>query len=163
MLQVQQVIKPLTGKPFTCVVDLDTLLPVGPIQRYLNYCFKRQLAVNTIKTYADRLIVFWRYLHQVGIEWEEVSLDDLASFANWYLMGGITPISVHAQEVNAHRSERTVNQAITVIQELYKFHTAEGRINHKDFTTVSTYRPNRSGGFLKGIAKSNLPHKKKSS
>lgn len=161
MLKVEQAIEPKTGELITCVFDTETCLPSEPVQQFLNYCCNRELATNTVKTYAYRLVDFWRYIEQAGLDWKAVGHADLAEFAGWYLMGGdVIPISTDAQETTAQRGERTVNQTITAVQEFYKFHTLEGRVKDKQFTQV-TYKSSRWGGYLKDIVKSGPEHRKR--
>ncbi|MHC5732955.1 MAG: hypothetical protein ACYTXY_54755, partial [Nostoc sp.] len=62
MTKVEWALSPQTGERIGCVFDPKTDLPIEPIQRFLNYCRKRQLAPNTVITYAYRLVDFWRWL-----------------------------------------------------------------------------------------------------
>lgn len=160
MLKIERAIDPYTDERYCCVFDSDTCLPIEPIQRYLNYCRKRQLATNTINTYAHRLFNFWRWLEHRSLDWKEVGLNELADFVNWYLLGGeVEVISEEVREIVSKRSPRTVNQAVTAIQGLYEFHSLEGRIDEKHFTKLA-YAKGKRGGFLRGIVKS-APDKRK--
>ena len=160
MLKIERAIAPHTEERFCCLFDKQTCLPVEPIQRYLNYCRKRQLASNTVNTYARRLLDFWQWLEYKSIDWQEVGLNELADFVNWYLLGGeVEVISDDLREIVSKRSPRTVNLAITAIQEFYEFHTVEGRVNEEHFTKL-THGWGKRGGFLRGIVKSS-PTKRK--
>ena len=131
-----------------------------PIQRFLNYCRKRQLAANTVSTYAYRLVDFWRWLEYRSLDWRNVGLNELADFVNWYLLGGeVEVISEEVPEVVSKRSPRTVNQAVTAILGLYEFHVVEGRIDEKRFARLA-HGWGKRGGFLRGIVKS-PPEKRK--
>lgn len=154
MISIQQAIDPQTGEGFHCVFDTVTCLPVEPIQRFLNFCRKRGLAANTVTTYAYRLVDFWRWLELKTLDWQQVGLNEIANFANWYLLGSeIGVISEEARESISKRNPRTVNQAVTAIQGLYEFHALDGRIDEKRFTHASRTWNKRSG-FLRGIVKS---------
>jgi integrase/recombinase XerD len=48
MIKVDLAIDPSTEEEFCCVFDTETCLPIEPIQRFLNYCRQRQLAINTV-------------------------------------------------------------------------------------------------------------------
>lgn len=160
MIKVETAIDPQTNEQFRCVFDRETCLPVEPIQRFLNYCRKRGLAINTISTYAYRLVDFWHWLEYKSFEWTQIGLYELADFADWYLLGG--EVEVICQEVRpaiSKRSPRTVNQALTAIQGLYEFHTIEGRIDEKHFAQL-VHGWGKRGGFLRGIVKS-TPEKRK--
>ncbi len=161
VIKVESAIEHQTGEVFRCVFDTATCLPVEPIQRFLNYCRKRGLAANTISTYAYRLVDFWRWLSNKSLNWAEIGLDELADFVNWYLLGGeIEGICSSIQKVVSKRSSRTVNQAVTVIKELYEFHAIEGRIDEKHFAQLA-HGWGQRGGFLKGIVKSRISERKR--
>ena len=154
MVKIERAIDPHTCERFCCIFDSETCLPIEPIQRYLNYCRKRQLAPNTVNTYACRLKDFWQWLEYKSLDWQEVGLYELAEFANWYLLGGeVEVISEEFREIVSKRSPRTVNLAITAVQAFYEFHTIEGRVNEKDFTKLA-HGWRKRGGFLQGIVKS---------
>jgi site-specific recombinase XerD len=160
VINIERAIDPQTEERFCCVFDGETCLPIEPIQRYLNYCRKRQLAANTVNTYACRLVDFWHWLEYKSLDWQEVGLNELADFVNWYLLGGdIEVISEEVREAVSKRSSRTVNLAVTAIQGMYEFHTVEGRVNEKQFTKLA-HGWGRRGGFLRGIVKSS-PDKRK--
>ena len=153
MLKIERAIAPQTEERFCCIFDKQTSLPVEPIQRYLNYCRQRQLASNTVNTYACRLLDFWQWLEDKSLDWQEVGLNELAEFVNWYLLGGeVEVISEDVRKITSKRSPRTVNLAITAIQGFYEFHTVEGRVSEKNFTKLA-YGWGKQGGFLRGIVK----------
>ncbi len=152
-IKVRQALDPITSERFVCVIDGNSYLPVEPIQRYLNYARKRGLAPNTISTYAYRLSSFWQWLSHKSLDWCQVGLKELADFANWYSLGSeVEVISADVYQSEVKRSPRTVNQAITAIQEMYEFHTLQGRIGKLPFTRLSSGIRKRPG-FLHGIAK----------
>lgn len=154
MIKVEIALDTQTQEQFRCVFDSETCLPVEPIQRFLNYSRKRGLAANTVTTYAYRLVDFWRWLLERALNWTNVGLDELADFVSWYLMGGsVEIISADTREIISRRSQRTVNQALTVIQEFYSFHAINGRIESVNFTKL-THGYRQRGGFLRGIVKS---------
>ncbi|MHC5717379.1 MAG: tyrosine-type recombinase/integrase [Nostoc sp.] len=161
MTKVEWAISPHTELRFSCVFDPKTCLPIEPIQRFLNYCRKRQLAPNTVSTYAYRLVDFWRWLESKSLNWYDVGLNELADFVNWYLLGGeVEESGENVREIVAKRSPRTVNQAVTAIQEFYTYHTIEGRIEEKHFTLLA-HGWGKRVGFLRGIAKSNPDRRKR--
>lgn len=161
MITMENAIDSLTGERYSCVFDTKTCLPVEAIQRFLNYCRKRQLAVNTIVAYARRLLDFWHWLEYKALHWKDVGLNELADFVNWYLLGGeVEVISEKVREIVSKRSPSTVNQAVTAIQEMYEFHAVEGRINEKKFTKLA-HGWGKRGGFLRGIVKSGPEQRKR--
>lgn len=82
MITLERAIDPQTEERFCCIFDTEVCLPVEPIQRYLNYCRKRQLAANTVNTYACRLLDFWQWLEYKCLNWQDVELQELADFVN---------------------------------------------------------------------------------
>ncbi|MGL5942554.1 MAG: tyrosine-type recombinase/integrase [Waterburya sp.] len=161
MISIERAIDPQTEEKFCCVFGIETCLPIEPIQRYLNYCRKRQLAANTVNTYACRLVDFWHWLEYKSLDWQDVGLNELANFVNWYLLGGeVEVISEEVREVVSKRSPRTVNQAVTAIQGMYEFHAVEGRIDEKKFTKLA-HGWGKRGGFLRGIVKSSPERRKR--
>lgn len=160
LIKIELAIDPQTEEHFSCVFALDSCLPVEPIQRFLNYCRKRGLAANTVSTYAYRLVDFWRWLEHRELDWSAVGLEELANFVNWYLLSGeVEVISETVREVISKRSPRTVNQALTAIQGLYKFHAIEERIDEKQFSRLA-HGWGKRGGFLRGIVKSSPEQRK---
>ena len=160
MVVYQSAICPHTGEEFPIVMDLETCLPVQPIQRYINFCRKRGLANNTVRIYARRLVDYFKWLEPKSLDWKDIDLTELADFTNWYLLGGdVEVISEEVRETMSKRSPKTVNLTITAIQNMYEFHAIEGTIDEKKFTKLS-YRQSKRGGFLKGIVKSK-PNKQK--
>jgi site-specific recombinase XerD len=152
VISIERAIDPQTEERFCCVFDTEVCLPIEPIQRYLNYCRKRQLAANTVNTYACRLVDFWHWLEYKSLDWQDVGLNELADFVNWYLLGGeVEVISEEVREEVSKRSPRTVNQAVTAVQGMYEFHTVEGRVNEKQFTKLA-HGWGKRGGFLRGIS-----------
>ena len=161
MIRIERAIDPQTEERFCCVFDTETCLPIEPIQRYLNYCRKRQLAANTVNTYACRLVDFWHWLKYKSLNWQDVGLNELADFVNWYLLGGdIELISEEVRETVSKRSSRTVNLAVTAIQGMYEFHAVEGSIDEKKFTKLA-HGGGKRGGYLRGIIKSTPERRKR--
>jgi integrase/recombinase XerD len=161
VISIERAIDPLTGERFYCVFDLETCLPVEPIQRYLNYCRRRQLAANTVNTYACRLVNFWHWLERKSLNWQNVGLSELTDFTNWYLLGGeVEVISEDVRDIMSKRGARTVNQAVTAIQGMYEFHAIEGRVDEKKFAKLARGFSKR-GGYLRGIIKSTPENRKR--
>jgi integrase/recombinase XerD len=61
------------------VIDNAGLL-VEPIMRFLNYLDRIGAARNTIRAYATVLKQYWEYLSQQQLDWQQITLDDLARF-----------------------------------------------------------------------------------
>ena len=115
---LQKGIDPDTSSPVWLVLGED-YAPVEPIQRYLNHLVNLERSPNTVESYARYLKVYWEYVTERRLEWRNVSLEDLSEYMHWLRVGNTNVI--YMQAVQAVRSERTVNHAITAVQGFYYF------------------------------------------
>ena len=66
---------------YVVIDDQGTM--IEPIVRYLKYLDRIGAARNTLHSYATALKHYWQYLAQERLDWQQVSLDDLARFVLW--------------------------------------------------------------------------------
>jgi integrase/recombinase XerD len=59
------------------VID-DAGVQVEPIMKYLKYLDRIGAARNTLRSYATVLKQYWDYLSQQQLDWQQITLDDLA-------------------------------------------------------------------------------------
>src|SRR2546425_8158760 len=137
------------------VVDDEGVL-VEPVVRYLKYLDRIGVARNTLRSYATALRLYWQYLLQEELDWQRVTLDDLAQFVLWLKLhtGSLKVLPAHP--VEQARSNRTINHTLTVVRSFYDYHWRMEDIatNMKEKTT--TYLPARARrykGFLHHITK----------
>lgn len=125
---------------------------VEPIQGYLTY-LSTSKSPNTVEAYAYDLKSWWEFLEFKNLDWREVQVSDLEDFAYWLRVGDTTKV-VSMQPVQAIRSEKTVNRAITGITGFYEYHIANRTVDFKQFDRF--HMPNRLNrhGLLTGISKS---------
>src|SRR5260370_38202150 len=64
------------------VIDEEGSL-VEPIARYLKYLDRIGAARHTIRSYASMLRLYWEFLLQQRLDWQQITLDDLAEFVLW--------------------------------------------------------------------------------
>src|SRR5438067_3686702 len=57
--------------------------PVGAVDRFLGFLSSSEKSPNTVKSYAHDLKDWFCYLSGRGLAWDEVSLEDVASFVAW--------------------------------------------------------------------------------
>lgn len=83
MISIERAIDPQTGIRFCCVFDTKACLPIEPIQRYLNYCRKRQLAA-IIRSNQDSTAIL-EYLVKIRDKQKRLNreLKLLASHEEW--------------------------------------------------------------------------------
>ena len=155
MLTLQKGIDPYTNKTIWVMLDEDYQI-VEPIQRYLtSLCATK--SPNTVQAYGTDLKRWWEFLEHKCLDWRNVNLhQDLEDFAYWLRVGSAKVISL--QPVEADRSEKTINRAITAVSTFYDYHLCNKTVDfpsferfHAVYKTGST----RVGttGLLTGIAK----------
>ena len=138
------------------VVTDDEGVLVEPIVRYLKYLDRIGAARNTLRSYATVLKQYWDYLSQQQLEWQQVTLDDLAQFVLWLKLPTGSLHVLPAQPVPQARSNRTINHALTVLSSFYDYHWRMDNIstNMKDKTTTYLHpRARRYKSFLHHITK----------
>ncbi|MCC0178748.1 tyrosine-type recombinase/integrase [Waterburya agarophytonicola K14] len=153
-LTLQKGIDPITNQTIWLMLDEDYEV-VTPIQQYLTFLTTTK-SPNTVKAYAYALKYWWIFLAHKSLDWREVNLSDMGDFAYWLRVGEATKV-ISTQSIEAIRSERTVNHAITAVTNFYEYHIANKTVDFKQFERF--YLPHgisRVGGkgLLTGIAKS---------
>jgi integrase/recombinase XerD len=129
---------------------------VEPIVRYLKYLDHVGAARNTLRSYATALRLYWQYLVQQGLDWQQVTLDHLAQFVVWLKLPSGSLKVLPAHPVPQARSNRTINHIMMVVRGFYDYHwrMQDSPTNIKDKTT--TYLPARARrykSFLHHITK----------
>ncbi len=129
---------------------------VLPIAHYLKYLDRIGSARNTLRSYATALRLYWEFLSQEHLNWQQITLDDLSRFVLWLKLpsGSLKVLPVHP--VEQARSNRTINHTLTVIRGFYDYHwrTEEVSTNVKEKTTTSLpVRARRYKGFLHHLTK----------
>ncbi len=137
------------------VIDDEGVL-VEPIVRYLKYLDRIGAARNTLRSYANALKLYWQYLEQEELDWQQITLDNLAQFVLWLKVPSGSLKVLPAHPVEQARSNRTINHTLTVVRGFYDYHwrMEEVSTNMKEKTT--TYlspRLRRYKSFLHHITK----------
>jgi integrase/recombinase XerD len=138
---------------------LDTSgAPIIPVARYLKYIDTIGRKQNTLKAYCYHLKLYFEFLEDVQLNYQEANLETLIKFISWlrnpYRSNNIKPL----HPVRAMRSERTVNVILSCV---IGFHDHLTRIEQGDSRIAETskrassplgisYRP-----FLHHITKGN--------
>jgi len=139
---------------YVVIDDAGTL--VEPIVRYLKYLDRSGSARHTLRSYAFALQLYWEYLIQQRLDWQQVTLDDLSRFVLWLKLpsGSLKVLPVHP--VKQARSNRTINHTLTVVRSFYDYHwrMEETATNVKDkTTTLLPARARRYKSFLHHVTK----------
>ena len=61
----------------------DDQVPVEPVERFLAYLTSIEKSPNTIKAYAHDLKDWFAYLTRHGLDWQVVTVEDVAGFVAW--------------------------------------------------------------------------------
>src|SRR5438270_10667300 len=129
---------------------------VGPIVQYLKYLDRIGSARHTLRSYAAALRLYWEFLSQEQLDWQDITLDDLSRFVLWLKLPSGSLKVLPAYPVEQARSNRTINHTLTVVRSFYDYHwrMEEVSTNLKDKTTTSLPgRFRRYKGFLHHISK----------
>ena len=132
------------------VIDDEGAL-IEPIVRYLKYLDCLSAARNTLRSYATVLKQYWVFLSQEELDWQQITLDDLARFVLWLKLptGSLRVLPV--QPAPQARSNRTINHAITVITGFYDYHWRMENMTldvREKTTALLPARARRYKGFL---------------
>lgn len=138
------------NKTVWMVLDND-YLPIEPISKYLRYLDSLERSPHTIQGYARNLKLYWEFLGDYHLDWQQVTIEQLSEFIHWLRSSSPDVLSFQSQE--SSRSEKTINHALTTICLFYEFHERLGSTKGIDayryqFKPGRKYKP-----FLQGIAK----------
>jgi len=150
-LKLQKGIDPQTQGIIWLALDEEYQM-VEPIQRYLTYlCGCR--SPNTVESYGYDLKAWWEFLDHKHLDWRNVQLSDLEDFAYWLRVGDTSSV-MSIQPVEAKKSERSINRAITAITGFYEYHIANRIVDFKQFDRFYMPYGLAKKSLLTGIAKS---------
>jgi integrase/recombinase XerD len=125
------------------VIDGAGIL-VEPIARYLKYLDRINSARQTLRSYAHTLKLYWEYLIQQKLDWQRVTLDDLARFVLWLKLPSGSLKVLPAQPVPQARSNRTINHALTVVRSFYDYHWRLEEVERNVKEATTTFLPARA-------------------
>jgi len=147
-------VKTEDGKERYFVAD-DNGLPIEPILKFIRFKDNTNFARNTLRMYCQHLKLYFEYLQQVELDFQKVTIDDLALFVNWLQNPYKSLKVIPAHQVETARSPRTVNIIVNTVLAFYDY-----ILRHEEYSNnisdrlkkfVST--PSRNfKGFLYGIA-----------
>jgi len=147
-------VKTEDGKERYFVAD-DDGLPIEPILKFIRLKDNTNFARNTLRMYCQHLKLYFEYLQQMELDFQKVTIDDLALFVNWLQNPYKSLKVIPTHQVETARSPRTVNIIINTVLAFYDY-----ILRHEEYSNnisdrlrkfVST--PSRNfKGFLYGIA-----------
>lgn len=147
-------VKTEDGKERYFVAD-DNGLPIEPILKFIRFKDNTNFARNTLRMYCQHLKLYFEYLQQRVIDFQDITIDDLALFVNWLQNPYKSLKVIPTHQVEEARSPRTVNTIVNTVLAFYDY-----ILRHEEYSNnisdrlrkfVST--PSRNfKGFLYGIA-----------
>ena len=147
-------VKTEDGKERYFVAD-DSGLPIEPILKFIRFKDNTNFARNTLRMYCQHLKLYFEYLQQRELDFQKVTIDDLALFVNWLQNPYKSLKVIPTHQVETSRSPRTVNIIVNTVLAFYDY-----ILRHEEYSNnvsdrlkkfVST--PSRNfKGFLYGIA-----------
>ncbi|MGH9066350.1 MAG: site-specific integrase [Acidimicrobiales bacterium] len=122
-LSVQRVVMPATGARSWTVVGPD-FEAVDPIEAYLAHLAAVERSPNTVRAYASSLKLYFEYLADRGILWDQAGLEDVSRFLSFLRAPAEGVILLDASA--ARRAESTVNRHLAAVFGLYDFQVRRG-------------------------------------
>lgn len=147
-------VKTEDGKERYFVAD-DDGLPIEPILRFIRFKDNTNFARNTLRMYCQHLKLYFEYLQQRELDFQKVTIDDLALFVNWLQNPYKSLKVIPTHQVETVRSPRTVNIIVNTVLAFYDY-----ILRHEEYSNNISDRlrkfvsaPSRNfKGFLYGIA-----------
>ncbi|MBB6625663.1 tyrosine-type recombinase/integrase [Clostridium gasigenes] len=147
-------VKTEDGKERYFVAD-DDGLPIEPILKFIRFKDNTNFARNSLRMYCQHLKLYFEYLQQRELDFQDITIDDLALFVNWLQnpYKSLKVIPVH--QTDQARSPRTINIILNAVLSFYDYilrhEKYSNNISDRLKKFVST--PSRNfKGFLYGIA-----------
>lgn len=147
-------VKTEDGKERYFVAD-DYGLPIEPILKFIRFKDNTNFARNTLRMYCQHLKLYFEYLQQRELDFQKVTIDDLALFVNWLQNPYKSLKVIPTHQVEIARSPRTVNIIVNTVLAFYDY-----ILRHEEYSNNISDRlkkfvatPSRNfKGFLYGIA-----------
>jgi integrase len=109
------------------VVD-DEGMPIKVILKYLKFKDNAGAARNTLRAYCYHLKLFFEYLEQENLQYDQIAIDEMASFIRWlqnpYKHVKVSPIKT----VESLRAAQTINIIMSTVMQFYDY-----LLRHEDY------------------------------
>lgn len=154
----ERAVSPVGGGTSFVVVDENFAFHVEACA-YLAYLRAGGRSPNTERVYAGRVAMFLSYCSAHGLDWREVSFDDLSRFLSSLATDPVPTVRNSAAKPRC-RSHRTANAIMTAVCEFLRFASIRGWVAAAVAEQLSRpkflrYRaPARTGERTSGFARS---------
>ena len=133
----------------------DDGLPIESILKFIRFKDNTNFARNTLRMYCQHLKLYFEYLEQRDLDFQKVTIDDLALFVNWLQNPYKSLKVIPTNKVDSARSPRTINIVVNTVLAFYDY-----ILRHEEYSNNISERlkkfvstPSRNfKGFLYGIA-----------
>ena len=126
-MRVQRVLMPGSEAESWTVLG-DDQVPVEPVERFLGYLASIEKSPNTVKAYAHDLKDWFTYLAGHDLDWQVVTVEDVAGFVAWLRLppeGRDGRVAV-LPAVESHCSAASVNRKLAALTSFCEFHARHG-------------------------------------
>jgi integrase len=133
----------------------DMGLPIEPVLKFIRFKDNTNYARNTLRMYCQHLKLYFEYLEQRELDFQDITIDDLALFVNWLQNPYKSLKVIPTNKIDPVRSARTINIVINTVLMFYDY-----ILRHEEYSNNISDRlkkfvsvPSRNfKGFLYGIA-----------
>lgn len=136
----------------------DHGVPVESVLRFIRFKDNTNYARNTLRMYCHHLKLYFEYLELKEVDYQEITIDDLALFINWLQRPGGNPKVIPINEGSAQRTPATINVILGTVMTFYDYIQRNDELGSRISEKVRSFitRPaNRYKSFLYGIAGEN--------
>ncbi|PEC48920.1 tyrosine-type recombinase/integrase [Bacillus sp. AFS096315] len=96
-------------------------VPIVPVAKYMKYLHNKESSSNTLKTYCSALKLYFIYLEQIGIDYQQINFEKLSNFVAWLRNPYESSKVISYKGTKSKRSEKTVNNYLTVVTSFYDY------------------------------------------
>ncbi len=126
-MRVQRVVMPGSGVESWTVIG-DDHVPVEPVERFLGYLASVERSPNTVKAYAHDLKDWFNFLAVQRLDWQAVTVEDVAGFVGWLRLPPAARDGLVAvlPTVEHHCGAASVNRKLAALTSFCEFHARLG-------------------------------------
>jgi len=126
-MRVQRVLMPGPEAESWTVLG-DDQVPVEPADRFLGYLTSIEKSPNTVKAYAHDLKDWFTYLADRDLDWQVITVEDVAGFVAWLRLppGGRDGKVAVLPTVESQCSAASVNRKLAALTSFCEFHARRG-------------------------------------
>jgi integrase len=136
------------------VADNDGL-PIESILKFIRFKDNTNYARNTLRMYCQHLKLYFEYLEQRELDFQKVTIDDLALFVNWLQNPYNSLKVIPTSSVENTRSPRTINIIVNTVIIFYDYLLRHEQYSNNISDRLRKFITSSSRnfkGFLYGIA-----------